>query len=157
MRLKLRIARKLIIAGTEKAGDDIAVLATAYLLASKDDGWEDDEKANSWLHKAALLSGDDGPIQSVSLKDMVNLNSQWNQRTHEIWQWYASGGLPMFLAAHYLNRSAADLTLFPAFRNLSENDPRRRGSNSGLQRRQATGTHRDQRGRLELTPLRCLH
>ena len=126
VRLKLPIARKLIIAGAEKAGDDIAVLATAYLLASED-GWEDDEKANSWLHKAALLSGDDGPIRSVSLRDMVNLNSQWNQQTHEIWQWYASGGLPIFPAAHYLNRSVADLTLFPAFRNLSENDPRRRG------------------------------
>ena len=126
VRLKLQIAKELVTAGAEKGEDDIAVLSTAYLLASED-GWEDDPKAIWWLRKAASLSGDDGPIRSVSFRDMVNLNSEWNQRNHEIWRLYVSGGIPILLVAHYLNRSAVELTLFRALANLSEMDPRRRG------------------------------
>lgn len=126
VRLKLPIAKELITAGAEKGEDDIAVLSTAYLLASEG-GWEDDPKAVWWLRKVASLSGDDGPIRSVSFRDMVNLNSEWNQRNHEIWRLYASGEIPILLAAHYLNRSAVELTLFRALANLSEVDPRRRG------------------------------
>ena len=126
VRLKLSIAKELVTAGAEKGEDDIAVLSTAYLLASEG-GWEDDPKAVWWLRKVASLSGDDGPIRSVSFRDMVNLNSEWNQRNHEIWRLYASGEIPILLAAHYLNRSAAELTLFRALANLSEIDPRRRG------------------------------
>lgn len=126
VRLKLPIAKELVTAGAEKGEDDIAVLSTAYLLASEG-GWEDDPKAVWWLRKVASLSGDDGPIRSVSFRDMVNLNSEWNQRNHEIWRLYASGEIPILLAAHYLNRSAAELTLFRALANLSEMDPRRRG------------------------------
>ena len=126
VRLKLPIAKELVTAGAEKGEDDIAVLSTAYLLASEG-GWEDDPKAVWWLRKVASLSGDDGPVRSVSFRDMVNLNSEWNQRNHEIWRLYASGEIPILLAAYYLNRSAAELTLFRALANLSEMDPRRRG------------------------------
>lgn len=126
LRLKLPIAKELVTAGAEKGEDDIAVLSTAYLLASEG-GWEDDPKAVWWLRKAASLSGDDGPIRSVPFRDMVNLNSEWNQRNHEIWRLYTSGEIPILLAAHYLNRPAVELTLFRALANLSEVDPRRRG------------------------------
>ena len=124
--LKLPIAKELVTAGAEKGEDDIAVLSTAYLLASED-GWEDDPKAVWWLRKAASLSGDDGPIRSVPFSDMINLNSEWNQRNHEIWRLYASGEVPIFFAAHYLNRPVANLALFRALANLAEPDPRRRG------------------------------
>ena len=126
VRLKLPIAKELVTAGAEKGEDDIAVLSAAYLLASEN-GWEDDPKAVWWLRKAASLSGDDGPIRSVSFRDMVNLNSEWNQRNHEIWRLYSSGEIPILLAAHCLNRSAVELTLFRALTNLLEVDPRRRG------------------------------
>ena len=125
VRLRLPFAKEIVTAGAEKGEDDIAVLSTAYLLASED-GWEDDPKAVWWLRKAASLSGDDGPIRSVSFRDMVNLNSEWNQRSHEIWKLYASGEIPILLAAHYLNRSAAELTLFRALANVAQVDPRRR-------------------------------
>ena len=127
VRLKLPMARELVTAGAEKEEDDIAVLSTAYLLASED-GWEDDPKAVWWLRKAASLSGEDGPVRKASLRDMVNINSEWNQQNHEIWRLYASGEIPIFFAAHYLNRSVANLTLFRALTNLSEGDPRRRGA-----------------------------
>lgn len=126
IKLKLPIAKELVIAGAEKGEDDIAVLSTAYLLAS-DGGWEDDPKAVWWLRKAASLSGDNGPVRSVPFRDMVNLNSEWNQRNHEIWRLYTSGEIPILLAAHYLNRPAVELMLFRALDNLSEVDPRRRG------------------------------
>ena len=126
VRLKLPIAKELVIAAAEKGEDDIAVLSAAYLLASKN-GWEDDPKAVLWLRKAASLSGDDGPIRSASFRDMVNLNLEWNQRSHEIWRLYASGELTILFAAHCLDRPAAELTLFRALANLSQADPRRRG------------------------------
>ncbi len=126
VRLKLPIAKELVTAGAEKGEDDIAVLSAACLLASEG-GWEDDPKAVWWLRKAASLSGDDGPVRSVSFRHMVNLNSEWNQRNQEIWRLYISGKIPILFAAHYLNRSAVELTLFRALANLSEVDPRRRG------------------------------
>lgn len=126
VRLKLPIAKELVTAGAEKGEDDIAVLSAACLLASEG-GWEDDSKAVWWLRKVASLSGDDGPVRSVSFRHMVNLNSEWNQRNQEIWRLYISGKIPILFAAHYLNRSAVELTLFRALANLSEVDPRRRG------------------------------
>lgn len=126
VRLKLPIAKELVTAGADKGEDDIAVLSAACLLASEG-GWEDDPKAVWWLRKAASLSGDDGPVRSVSFRHMLNLNSEWNQRSQEIWRLYISGEIPILFAAHYLNRSAVELTLFRALANLSEVDPRRRG------------------------------
>jgi hypothetical protein len=81
-----------------------------------------------WLHKAAELSGDDGPIQKMALKDILNWKPEWDRRESETWQLLSRGEIPMFLAAKSLNRSLIDLMLFPALANLSESDPRRRGA-----------------------------
>ena len=127
VRLGLPNVKELTIAAVEKDPDDAHVLAAAHLLATES-GWEDDARAQAWLEKAALLSGDDGPIQPVSLKDLLDRRPEWNQRSSDFWQQLVRGDTPMFLAAQALRKSLADFTLFPAWANLSENDPRRRST-----------------------------
>ena len=120
-------AKGLIYAAAEKAFDDAEVLAGAYFLVTSA-GWEDDPEVIKWLHKAAELSGDDGPIQKMTLKDILDRKPDWDRRESETWQLLSRGEIPIFLAAQSLNKSLIYLTLFPALTNLSESDPRRRSA-----------------------------
>ncbi len=116
----------MIVAAAGRGNDDAGVLAAAYFLASNA-GWEGDAEVTQWLHKAAALSGDDGPIQKMTMKDVLDRKPEWDRRESETWQLLSRGEIPMFLAAHSLNKSLIDLMIFPALANLSESDPRRRG------------------------------
>lgn len=119
-------AKELIFAAVEKGQDDADVLGTAYFLATNAD-WEDQE-TTQWMCKAAALSGNDGPIWQMPLKEIWGQKQEWDRRESEISQQLNRGELPMFLAAHSLNRSLSDLMLFPALANSEENDPRRKGA-----------------------------
>ena len=127
LHLGLPRAKELIFAAANKGGDDASVLGAAYFLATNA-GWEDDEGVSQWIHRAAALSGPDGPIQKMTLKDILDRTPQWAKRESEIWKLLSRGEIPMFLAAQSLNKSLVGLMLFPALANLSENDPRRRGA-----------------------------
>ena len=119
-------AKELISAAVERGKNDADTLGTAYFLATKI-GWEDQE-TTQWIYKAVALSGDDGPIWQMPLKEIWDQKQEWDRRESEISQQLNRGELPMFLAAHSLNRSLSDLMLFPALANLEENDPRRKGA-----------------------------
>ena len=119
-------AKDLIFAAVANAGDDATILAGAYFLASSA-GWEGDVQVFQWLNKAAELSGDQGPLQRMSLKDILERKPEWDRRESETWRLLGRSEIPMFLAAQSLHKSLIDLTLFPALANLSEVDPRRRG------------------------------
>ena len=119
-------AKELIFAAAKKGENDADILASAYFLATKV-RVKDDPNVSQWLHKAIDLSGDDGPIQRMTLKDVWNRRPEWEQRVSEISQQSTRGEIPMSLAGHALNKSLLDLMLFPALANLSERDPRRRG------------------------------
>ncbi len=119
-------AKELLFAAAERAGEDAAILAAAYLLASSA-GWEDDADVHRWLEKAAALSGDDGPIQTMSLQEIADHKPDWERHESEIWRLYSRGEMPAFLAAKALNRSLVQLFLQPALANQLEPDPRRRG------------------------------
>ena len=119
-------AKELIFAAAKKGENDAGILASAYFLATKV-GVKDDTIVSQWLHKAINLSGDDGPIQRMTLQDVLNRRPEWEQRVSEISQQLTRGEIPMSLAGHALNKSLLDLMLFPALANLSERDPRRRG------------------------------
>jgi hypothetical protein len=127
LHLDLPDAKGLIFAAVAKVGDDAAVLAAAYFLASNA-GWEDDAEVVTWLHKAAELSGNDGPIQKMRLRDVLDQKPDWDRQESETWKLLGRGEIPMFLAAQSLNKSLIDFILFPALANLSENDPRRRSA-----------------------------
>lgn len=119
-------AKELTMLAAQKGSDDADVLAAAYFLASSA-GWEGEAEAFQWLKKAVELSGDDGPIQKKSLKDILDMKPDWDRRESETLQLLSRGDIPMFLAGESLNRSLIHMMLFPALANLSENDPRRRG------------------------------
>ena len=118
-------AKDLIFAAAEKGSDDANILAAAHFLASSA-GFEDETQAVQWLHKAAELSGDGGPIQKVTLKDILDRKPDWERREFDVWKLLKRGEVPLFLAAQSLNTCLIDLTLTPAFSNHSVNDPRRR-------------------------------
>ena len=120
-------ARDLLSAAVEKAGEDANILAGAYFLATRA-GWDDDSNVFQWLEKAARSSDEHGPVRQVRFEDILAGKPEWDQLESETWRQLASGEVPMFSAARSLNRSLVDLTIFPAFGNLSESDPRRRAA-----------------------------
>lgn len=127
LHLGLPQAKDLVFEATATAIDDSVVLATAYFIATNA-GWEDDPQVFQWLEKAAQLSGDDGPLQKASLKDILDRKPEWDRHESEIWRLLVHGQAPIFLAAQSLNRTLIDLMVFPALANLTENDPRRRSA-----------------------------
>ena len=127
LRLGLPRAKELIFAATNKGNNDAGILGAAYFLATNA-GWEDKKEVSQWIHRAAELSGNEGPIQTMTLKDVLDLKPEWDRREFKIWQLLSRGEIPMFLAAQSLNKSLISLMLFPALANLSESDPRRRGA-----------------------------
>ena len=118
-------ARDLVFEAAAKANDDATVLAGTYFIATSA-GWEDDHQVFQWLERAAELSGDNGPLQKMSLKDLLDRKPEWDRRESDTWQLLAQGQIPIFMAAQSLNQTLIDLTTFSALVNLSETDPRRR-------------------------------
>lgn len=125
LHLGLPEAKGLIFSAAAKGVDDAAILAAAYFSASSA-GWEGDAEVVQWLYRAAELSGNDGPIQKMTLKDVLDRKPDWDRRESETWQLLSCGEIPLFLAAQSLNKSLIDMTLFPALANMLESDPRRR-------------------------------
>lgn len=123
--LGLPQAKELVFEAVKKANDDPAVFTAAYFIATSA-GWVENSQVFNWLEKAAELSGDDGPLQRMSLKDVIDQKPEWERRGLETLRMVAQGQMPIFLAAKSLNRTLIDLTTFPALRNLSTTDPRRR-------------------------------
>ena len=123
--LRLPGARDLTVAAVEEAGNDAHVLAAAYLLATAA-GREDDPESVRWLRRAAELSGDTGPMRSVSLQELVDRKPEWDRHATNTWDQLRHGQIPMFIAARSTNRSLVQLTAVPAMYNQSQADPRRR-------------------------------
>ena len=122
--------KELTTAAVEKSDEDAEVLATAYFLASES-GWENDPEPQRWLEKAVSVSGDqEGPVRRVSFRDALDRLSEWNKQEDETLRQLSRGEIPMFVAAHSLNKSLVDLTLFTAFTNSNSppTDLRRRGA-----------------------------
>src|SRR5690606_38237743 len=66
--LNLPNAKDLLFSAAEKGKDSAGVLTSAYFLAINA-GLDNDKNVVEWLHKAAALSGDKGPIQKKTLKE----------------------------------------------------------------------------------------
>ncbi|QWG22207.1 hypothetical protein KMZ93_19815 [Bradyrhizobium sediminis] len=117
-------AKELIFAAVASGNDDPAILIGSY-GAAVSAGWETNETA-VWLERAAALSGEDGPVKTMALKDVVNLNPEWQQRETSTWEQFYAAQLPLFTVGRLLNRSLVDLQLMPALANPETSDPRRR-------------------------------
>lgn len=118
--------RELILEAVSKGNDDPKVYAAAYYLATKT-GWDNEEVAH-WLHQAARLSGGDGPLWKMTLKDVLERQPEWNRQQTEIRQKLLRGEMPIYLAGQYLNKSLVDLMLYPSLTNPTTADPRHRSA-----------------------------
>jgi hypothetical protein len=119
-------AKDLTCAAAEKAPAEANILIGAYMQATSA-GWESEAVVGGWLQRAAELSGEDGPLQQVTMKELVDRKPEWDSRTTSVWQQLHEGKVPMFGAAHLLHRSLIDFMLLQALANLPESDTRRRG------------------------------
>ena len=122
--LDLPRGRALAEAAAVKAKDDVEALATLYHLATRA-GWEDDPVVAAWLHRAAALSGPDGPVQPMTLKKLVQAAPMWREGQANVSEKLDRGEIPAFIATASSNSSLSDLMLLPAIANASETDPRR--------------------------------
>jgi hypothetical protein len=118
-------ARDLITAATERSPKDLTILAGAYFHATSA-GWEQNLTISHWLTRAAELSGEAGPLKSISMGELIDRMPKWEKHVASVSQQLNEGKIPAFGAAHLLNRSLVDFVLLQSLANLSETDPRRR-------------------------------
>ncbi|WP_316176009.1 hypothetical protein [Bradyrhizobium sp. SZCCHNRI1073] len=133
-RLLIRLARMAFESGSsyinkfrdaaiERAPDSPEVLLAAYHLSLERGEEYQESRAHEWFQKAVELSGQDGPVQAVKLKDLVDRTSGWNTRVDEIDRMLAEAKIPVYLAAHALNRQPLDFVLGTALRNSRSTHP----------------------------------
>ena len=121
----LELSKALVRAAVEQSSDDPQVLADAYHLATTS-GWEDEEDVGEWLKNAIKLSGENGPMRTASLDELVDQIPQWDDRTADIWKRVREAILPLSIAAPALRRDLTGLTLTMARANRDTVDPRKR-------------------------------
>ena len=107
------------------AESDPNILLGAYVIAIKG-GWEDDLEVRDWFKCAVENSSEDGPIQRVSLSELVERKPTWNKQEEDTWKKLKRCEVPIFGAAELLNRTLCDLFLIPALSNSLQLDPRKR-------------------------------
>ncbi|EFG9152517.1 HNH endonuclease [Escherichia coli] len=118
-------AREFAREAVSKAKANVEVLIAAYTIATHG-GWEDEGEAGEWLRQAIERSSESGPIQKMSLGDLIDRTPAWNKREDDTWKSLRQGEVPVFGAALMINRTLCDLFLLPALANSRQPDPRKR-------------------------------
>lgn len=118
-------SRGLVEAALRKEPNDAGLLAKAYFEATSA-GWEQSQEVSDWLKRAAQLSGDDGPIQSMSLRELLERKPKWDEVSTNTWGQLAKGQIPTVAAGQLINRSLVELYLLPSLANIGEGDVRKR-------------------------------
>ena len=120
------LTREFISEAVAKAKDDPNILSGAYYTAANA-GWEDEPEVSQWIEKAVALSNDNGPLQRVSLKDILDMKPSWESHESNTWKKLDQNQIPISLAARSINQTLISLMVFPALANINEVDPRQRG------------------------------
>lgn len=115
----------LVIAAAAAGEDDPHVLINCYMVAMQL-GREDEPQVHQWFARAAELSGDEGPVQSGSLQEIVDQAPDWERHVSDVWDKVRTGEAPLSIAAQLLRRTLLDMQLSPMIANRAEPDPRRR-------------------------------
>jgi hypothetical protein len=120
--------RYLIDAAVAKGGDDPNVLIGAYALVLEE-GLDDREKeAHDWFRRALDLSGPDGPIKQLELKDVLSQQAEWSEHSRAIGDAIAGGDMPLLVAAPGLRATLVDVLLGNLVRNTAATDSRKRSA-----------------------------
>ncbi|MVA72099.1 hypothetical protein GOZ81_13570 [Agrobacterium vitis] len=118
-------SQELVRAAASKADGDAGILVTAYSTASSA-GWENEEDIHGWLEAAMAASGENGPVQRMDIRDLLDGQPEWNDRLDRTWELVVQGEAPLFAAAKVASRTLLDLFLRPALTNLGQTDLRRK-------------------------------
>jgi hypothetical protein len=111
-------------AALRKAPDDPQVNLGAYVLATERGEEYRDIQVRDWFEKAVRLSGSDGPVQTVTMQDMVEHAAGWNEQAQNLDGMLRRAEIPLFVVAQTLRRQLIDLTLGLALRNTDTHDNR---------------------------------
>ncbi|MER9185920.1 HTH domain-containing protein [Mesorhizobium australicum] len=111
-------------AALAKAPDDPQVHLSAYMLATERGEEYQGSQAQEWFERAIELSGPDGPVQTLSFREIIDRASGWRERTEKIDMSFRRAEIPAFLAARALSRRLLDLTYGQVRRNLDTSDRR---------------------------------
>lgn len=116
---------QLLSAAVDAAPNDPAILVGAYGKAVEA-GYDDDQTHFAWLERAIKLSGPKGPIQAVSLKELIDMQPGWQRQVELVSDFITKGNAPLFVAAQGLQTTLTRLLLMSLSRNSAQVDPRRR-------------------------------
>lgn len=119
-------AKMLIEAATKRGGNDPHVYLAAYLFAVHQGTEAKDARVHEWFQRAIELSGQDGPIERKSLREVADMAPGWREHQNRINQLIKSGDAPLFLAARSLHVTLTSASLGRAFSNVTSADPRGR-------------------------------
>jgi TPR-GreAB-C-PIN type conflict system protein len=119
------LSRDLVLKAIEKDPNNPQILAAAYFHATSA-GWEQNPMVASWLNRAAQLSGDDGPLKTMSMQELLDKTPEWNQHATSVVDLLKQGKIPTFAAGKVLNRSLLEFYLQPSLTNPYEVDVRKR-------------------------------
>jgi len=115
---------ELIRAAAKNGPSDPEVLIACNLLGIGL-GYEDDPDVSDWLLKAIALSQPDGPFKIISLDDIAAYHHDLMETELNIRNQLVAAEIPLYLAAHYLQRGLVDLTLIRAMYNSESDDIRK--------------------------------
>jgi hypothetical protein len=85
-----------------------------------------DSRVHDWFQKAAELSGEDGPLERKSLREVADMVPAWHKHQNRINELVKSGDAPLFVAARGLRVTLTSASLGRALSNAADVDPRRR-------------------------------
>ena len=116
--------RELMLAAVEKPKPPAEVLLGAYSLAVEGGLEEGNPAAHDWFNRALALSGPDGPVQRIEIKELLARQIEWNRQSLRINEAITHGEVPLVAAAPALRMTLVDIMLGHFLRNLEQPDPR---------------------------------
>lgn len=118
--------KDLTFAAAAKPQVSADILAAAHILAIRG-SFDHDAAVAEWFRRASAASGPDGPVRPVSVQELLEGQSHWEEHESQVLVHWKGGDIPTYLTAQALNRRLSQFTLLPAVQNLVQEDPRRCG------------------------------
>lgn len=118
--------RELMLVAVTKPEPTAEVLLGAYTIAV-DGGLEEGDRApHEWFNRSLELSGPQGPVQRIEIKELLDRQLEWNRHTRSINDAITHGEVPLVAAAPSLRTTLVDIFLGNFLRNTEQRDARKR-------------------------------
>jgi hypothetical protein len=102
------------------------VLLGAYTIAVEGGLEDKDPPPFEWFSRAVAMSGPNGPVKQLEMKDLLDQQIEWSRHSRKINDLVISGDAPLIVAAPSLRTTLVDLILGNFIRNRDQIDARRR-------------------------------